>query len=392
MIGGGYTGCSAALHLAESGIATRVLDAVTIGHGASGRNVGLVNAGLWLPPDDVEAALGTTTGRRLNDELGAGPERVFAIIDRYRIDCEPVRRGTLHCAHGPAGLAQLASRHAQARARGVPVELLDANAAARATGASGLHGALLDPRAGTIQPLAYVRGLARSAAGLGAQFNEHSKVTSLERRGTAWRAHCGESSVDARVVLVAANAYQQGSLGSDFARFTPMHYFQMATAPLAPATRAGILPDRQGAWDTAQVMSSFRMDKDGRLIIGGVGRLAGYGAPAHVDWAARKLGRLFPSLGPLPLEHGWYGRIALTRDRTPRVLRMGPNAYSIFGYNGRGIAPGTVLGVAFAEFVATGNESAFPLPPVDAAFDRFGGVKSVFYELGATAFHLVDAR
>lgn len=393
VIGGGYTGCSAALHLAQAGIATRLLEGSTIGHGGSGRNVGLVNAGLWLPPDDVEAALGIEAGRRLNAAFAAGPSQVFDLIERHAIACDATRTGTLHCAHARGGFAELDRRYRQLDARGAPVTLLDAEAAARATGAATLHGALLDRRAGTIQPLAYVRGLARAARAQGACVHERSPVTAIVRDGASWQVTCGQGAVRARMLLVAVNAYAS-PLGLPWQpRYTRMHYFQVATRPLSSAARAAILPERQGAWDTATVMTSFRLDRDGRLVLGAIGGLSGWGAAAHRAWAVRKAQALFPELGRAAFEHAWFGRIAVTADRVPRIQRLGPMGYSIYGYNGRGIAPGTVLGRAFAEYAATQDEGAFPLAPLDdPRAPTASGALELAYDAGAVAYHLIDAR
>ena len=392
IIGGGFTGCSAALHLAEAGFDVRVLEAAAVGHGGSGRNVGLVNAGLWLPPDDVEARLGASAGRRLNAAFAAGPAFVFSLIDRLAIACDTTRAGTLHCAHSRAGFAGLQERLCQQRERDAPVELLDAATTARLTGARTLHGALLDHRAGTIQPQSYVRGLARAAMDAGARIHERSAVARITRQESRWRLVCERGSVTARSLLIAVNAYGMSGPANLRPDHMPMHYFQVATPPLPAAALTTILPDRHGAWDTATVMSSFRLDRDGRLVLGGIGSFDGFGAAAHRSWAARKLRALFPQLATLPFEHAWFGRIAMTSDRLPRIQRIGPDAFSIFGYNGRGIAPGTVMGKAFADYVASGDEAAFPLAPVNRYRSIFAGTAGLIYEMGATAFHLVDER
>src|SRR6056297_2944921 len=127
IIGGGYTGLSAALSAAEQGAEVVLLEAAQVGHGGSGRNVGLVNAGLWLPPDAVGARLGEGPGEALNTTLAAAPDRVFDLIARHAIACEPQRAGTLHLAHAPSGLRDLRRRAEQAQARGAPVSLLDAD-------------------------------------------------------------------------------------------------------------------------------------------------------------------------------------------------------------------------------------------------------------------------
>lgn len=168
VIGGGYTGLSTALHLAAEGTRVVVLEGKEVGFGGSGRNVGLVNAGLWVLPDEVPRVLGPLYGDRLLAALGEGPRIVFDLVARHGMACEATPAGTLHCAVGKAGYGQLEQRAEQWQRRGAPVQLLDARATAARTGSTAYTGALLDRRAGTIQPLAYVRGLAHAAIGAGA--------------------------------------------------------------------------------------------------------------------------------------------------------------------------------------------------------------------------------
>ena len=318
---------------------------------------------------------------------------MFELIERHAIACDATRTGTLHCAHARGAVAALERRYRQHRARGAPVTLLDAADAARMTGATALHGALLDSRAGTIQPLAYARGLARAAVAHGARIHEGTPVSSLARKGTEWHLRCGQHTVRARSLLVAIDAYATPPHAPWRPRHTPIHYFQMATTPLADDLRRSILPGLQGAWDTATVMTSFRLDRDGRLVLGAIGGLAPWSVAIHRAWARRKARALFPQLRPVEFEHEWFGRIATTADRVPRVLRLGKDAYSIFGYNGRGIAPGTTMGRAFAETVVSSDERAFPLAPVDVAGAPFApGLVGLAYDAGAAAAHLVQNR
>lgn len=397
VIGGGFTGCAAALAAARSGASVCLLDADTIGHGGSGRNVGLVNAGLWLPPETVIAQMGQAAGTRLLAELAQAPARVFDLIARHAIDCEPTRNGTLHLAHSARGLHDLQNRHRQGTALGAPLALLDAAETARRTGSSAFHGALFDPRAGTIQPLAYVRGLARAAAQAGAQIHEHSPADALARSGGSYSVTSNGHRVTARRLLVATNAYHLG-IGPLFApRFVPVHYCQYATAPLTPAQLQTILPNREGCWDTALVMSSVRLDQAGRLIIGGIGNGAGAGGPLHAAWAARKIAALFPDLGPQfthgqPFTHGWSGRIAMTGDHIPKIIALGPDAYACFGYSGRGIGPGTVFGTSIARALLAGSPDALPLAPVSGHSETAAPLRAAWYETGACLAHTTGAR
>ncbi|MCA0995056.1 NAD(P)/FAD-dependent oxidoreductase [Alloyangia pacifica] len=387
IVGGGFTGCAAALEAARRGASVVLLEAHVIGHGGSGRNVGLVNAGLWLPPDDIIAQMGEAAGGRLIEELGQGPERVFALIEREGIACEATRAGTLHLAHAPSGVADLESRFRQGNRIGAPVQLLDAEETRRRSGSGEFHGALLDPRAGTVQPLSYCRGLARAAAAAGARIFEHAQVSEISRDGSGWQLRCNGHRLRGARLLIAINAYHEGLPAAYRPSFVTVSYSQFATAPLPDGLREKVLPGGEGCWDTALVMSSFRIDRAGRLILGGMGDAEGPARALHGDWARRKLRRVYPELGDIGFEHAWRGQIAMTRDHVPKIVRLGSSALSIFGYSGRGIAPGTVFGAAAAEALLEGTEAALPIAPIEAYSERFTRVMGGYYEAGAALTH-----
>lgn len=389
VVGGGFTGTSAALHAARAGASVCLLEAEIIGYGGSGRNVGLVNAGLWLPPDTVIAQMGEKAGRQLIDILADAPRRVFEIIDSEDIDCEATRNGTLHLAHSTSGVKDLDERHRQGIRFGTPLSILDAAETAKRTGTQAYHGALFDPRAGTIQPFAYCRGLARAAQAYGAGVHSHSAVSSIERKGNTWMIQSNGHIVKARALLLATNAYQVG-VGLPFApQYTPVTYCQFATEPMPDVARNAILNGGEGCWDTALVMSSFRIDEAGRMIVGGVGNTDGPGGAIHRKWARRRLRSLFPSIGELKFEFMWRGRIAMTQDHIPKIVGFGPNAYACFGYSGRGIGPGTVFGAQAAAALLEGSADPLPIEPIVRYAERFSKAKAIYYELGATATHLL---
>ena len=261
VIGAGYTGLSAALHLAARGIQVVVLEAAEIGFGGAGRNVGLVNAGMWVMPEDLIATLGPVYGNRLLDFLGAGPQAVWEIVAQYGIACEANPVGTIPAGVGPKGVEELAARAQQWQARGAPVELLGGAEAATMLGTTAYQGALLDRRAGTIQPLAYARGLARAAERLGAVIHCQSPVTTITRAGAGWQIRTPAGELRCGQVVLATDAY--GRLLPDHgiaAQQVLLPYFNMATKPLPPGIAASIVPGRQGVWDTKEVLSSFRFD------------------------------------------------------------------------------------------------------------------------------------
>ncbi|MFG6661345.1 NAD(P)/FAD-dependent oxidoreductase [Sulfitobacter sp. 915] len=387
VIGAGFTGCSAALEAARSSSSVVVLEAETVSHGGSGRNVGLTNAGLWLPPNDVLTIMGESAGTRLIEALGKGPDTVFSLVKEFGIACEAVQNGTLHLAHAPSGLQELRERYRQGNRFGAPLQLLDRDETIRRTGSNQFHGALLDSRAGTVQPRAYCSGLARAAVGLGAQIYQQSPVTRVERKNGSWYVHANGHTVTAPRLLLATNAYHQLAEGAYAPEYVVVSYSQFATAPLTQAQRSRVLPDREGCWDTALVMSSIRTDERGRLIVGGMGNVDGPAASIHANWARRKLRRLYPDLGELPFEHQWQGKIAMTKDHIPKVVEFGPSAYAVFGYSGRGISPGTVIGAAAAKALLGAGPEVLPLPVIKKYSERFKKVMGAYYEFGASLTH-----
>ncbi|SLN36496.1 Gamma-glutamylputrescine oxidoreductase [Roseovarius albus] len=365
-----------------------LLEAETIGHGGSGRNVGLVNAGLWLPPDEVCSKMGQAAGERLNETLAAGPDEVFDLIARYDIQCDAVRNGTLHLAHSEKGIARLKARLTQFERQGAPVTFFDKEETCRRTGSGIFHSALHDRRAGTIQPLSYAKGLARAAQAAGAMIHERSPVLDLYYLGGQWQARTEVGTISAKSLLLATNAYRANIETIDHPKTAIVQYFQIVTEPLSSRQLEHILPNREGAWDTALIMTSFRLDASGRLMVGGMGD----GRALHQSWAKRKLAQIFPSLKGATVFHAWSGRISMTADHLPRIMRLAPNSYSIFGYSGRGICPGTVFGSAAALALLTDDPTILPVPVCENYSERVPCLKSVFYETSSSTVHLISAR
>src|SRR5580704_4420838 len=234
IVGCGYTGLSTALRLAEAGAKVVALEAVAIGFGGAGRNVGLVNAGMWLAPDDVATRLGADYGERLLKLLGDGPSEVEALIHKHGIACEFVHNGTLHCATGQSGLAKIEERCAQWSSRGAAVKVLSREETAQRIGVDIYAGSLLDLRAGTIQPLAYARGLADAAIAAGAAIHTQSPLRSAERSGKFWTLMTDRGTVAADWVAVATDAYAEGAPWPQGKREQiRVPYFNFATRPLA---------------------------------------------------------------------------------------------------------------------------------------------------------------
>lgn len=382
IVGGGFTGLSAALHLAKLGMSVALVEAEEIGFGGSGRNVGLANAGLWLEPDELDRQLGAEAGRTLYDALAVAPSYVYGLIEEYGIECEATRHGTLHCGVGKSGLTQLQRRCEQMQRRGAPVELLSAAEAQERIGSEKFNAALFDPRAGTIQPLAYARGLARAALKEGAQLFDHSPVENIVPEGDLWSVKTAQGHLKAERVILATNAYGEYGVKDQARKFVPIFYSQLATKPLSDQQLSKVLPNKEGCWDTCTVMSSFRMDQQGRLVFGGMGGESHY----HASWASQRVKELWPILNKVEWEFSWTGKIAYSEDHLPHCQQLQRGLFSIAGYSGRGIGPGTVVGKELAEWFA-GQRDSLSVPMTTLRDIPLREVKRMFYEVGAHGYH-----
>jgi glycine/D-amino acid oxidase-like deaminating enzyme len=306
VVGAGFMGLSAALHLAEQGCSVAVLEAAEVGWGASGRNNGLVAPGLKRDPEEVLRMLGEDSGFRLLKLSGDAPGHVFGLIERLGI-----------------------------------------------LGTDYYSGAWLDRRGGSINPLAYARGLATAVAAAGAEIFERTAVTAIDRGGDGWRVSTAGGSVTSSMILCCTNAYNHG-LPALRGTVIPLRTAQIASVPLADEQAARIVPGGESVSDTQRLLTSFRRTADNRLIMGGASATAGNEHAGLFRQLRIAAARRFRWLDDVRWEFGWSGYLALTRDHLPQIIRLGEGYYSGIGCNGRGIGMATVVGRELAE-IATGK-------------------------------------
>ncbi|PBB95659.1 FAD-binding oxidoreductase [Mesorhizobium sp. WSM3862] len=393
IVGAGYTGLCTALYLAERGLGAVVIEAAEIGFGAAGRSTGLVNAGLWVMPSALKETLGPLYGDRWLNLLRDSPRTVFEIIDKHNLPCELKRAGTIHCGADKKGVAEIAERARQWQALDAPVQILDANETRAKTGSSAFPAGLLDLRAGTIQPLAYVRGLAGAAIAAGATVFTASPVEHIAREGRLWRLGTQGGTVRAKWAVLSTDTYTSRIFPDLRGEQVVLPVFHVGTVPLSHSIRATILPEGHGAWDTRTVPTAFRTDDAGRLIVGSVGALRGAGTVIHRNWGRRRIRALFPQVGEVELEHEWYGRIGMTNDHLPRLHVPAENMIALTRFNGRGIAPGTVFGRELARHISGElrlDGMFLPVSPAQSA--PFRAIREGYYELGAQIAHLPPVR
>jgi glycine/D-amino acid oxidase-like deaminating enzyme len=348
IVGGGFTGLSTALHLAEHGVRAVVLEAEEPGFGASGRNGGQVNPGLKFDPDTVERDFGADLGGRMNALAGAAPAFVFDLIQRHGIACAARRNGTLRAAVRARHAAAVRTTAEQWQRRGAPVELLTGGALEYATGTNHYLAAMLDRRGGDLHPLSYARGLARAAADAGAAVHGGTRAMGLTRDGTRWRVRTNAGTASAAHVVLATNGYTDDLWPGLRRSIVPVFGAMAATAELPDALARSILPRREVLYESGAITVYYRIG-GGRLLLGGRGPQRDVSATAPLRHLLDYAEKLWPGLRGIDWTHAWSGRLAMTRDQYPHVHEPAHGLIACLGYNGRGVAMATAMGAQIAK-------------------------------------------
>ncbi len=322
IVGGGFAGLSTALHLAEQGTDTIVLEAQEPGWGASGNNGGQLNPGLKLDPDTIEATFGTDLGRRMIAFAYNTPVFALDLIRRHQIACEARQNGTLRAAYHGGNAAAVEKTAEQCIRRGMPVTVLDRNALREATGTDRYVRAMLDRRGGDLQPLSYARGLARAAIAAGAAIHGQTPATSLQREGGRWRIETPRAVVRAEKILIATNGFTD-DLWPDLRRtIVPVFSSIAATEPLPDDVARQIMPTRSALNESGRITVYYRIDASNRLLIGGRGPMRWIRDPSAVNYLMRYAVRLWPALRGISWTHGWNSRLAMTADHYPHRIDL----------------------------------------------------------------------
>lgn len=368
VVGAGFTGLTAALHLVGRGARVAVLESGRLGAGASGLNGGFVVPNFAkADPAKIIQRLGEERGRALLDLVGRGGDRVYETVRRHDIACDAAQVGWLQPAHTEAAAETARARAEFWRSLGRPVEYVSAEKMARLTSIATYRGALLDRSGGTIQPLGYLRGLARAATQGGASIYENTAVLSARRQDGRWQLDCGGPSVSAEAVLLCTNASPTG-LGGRLARtIVPLAVYQMATEPLAAEVMKRIAPERIPVSDMRGNLFTYRLDRDNRLISGGMAVLP---IAAHRRLGQAIAARLAKELNltRVPrVDFVWRGVAAMTTDFLPHLYQFGPRFVGAIGCNGRGIAMTAMLGEVLADAAMGAPLETLPVPIAGSA-------------------------
>jgi glycine/D-amino acid oxidase-like deaminating enzyme len=374
IIGAGYLGLSAALHLAQGGANVVVLDAHEPGWGASGRNGGQIIPGLKYDPDELEAIYGREAGERIVRFAGATADFVFDLVGRHGLDAGARRSAWVQGVHSARAAVKARRRAEQWRRRGADVDFIDAAKTAAIVGAPLYVGAFIDRRAGALQPLSYARELARVALVSGARIHGSTRAVAISRDGRGFKVLSDRgAAVVADMVLVCTNAYSDALVPGLARSIVAANSLQVATEPLPQGLRSQLLPNGEVLSDTRKVIRYWRLDDAGRFIMGGRGPYREPAGPGDWMHLRRDAEAFFPMLKHVRFTHRWGGRVAIHRDFLPHLHNPAPGLLVAIGCQGRGVAWQTAMGAELARMALnSGHEPILPLRPIEPMpFHRF---------------------
>jgi gamma-glutamylputrescine oxidase len=371
VIGGGLTGVSTALHLAERGYSVVLLEARRIGFGASGRNGGQLVSGYSCEMNRIRAEVGLEASRAFWDMGVEALADIDKRIARHGIECDR-RQGYFFAARNPGQMAGLLEMQAEWRSLyGYDrMTAVPRDAVGDWIGTGFYHGGLADPGGGQIHPLNYLQGLTRAATEAGARILENSEVIRLER-GNRPEAHTRAGSVRARFLVLAGNAYLGGLVPELQGYIAPVSSFVCATEPLGTAPADQVIPADVAVADASVALDYYRLSADKRLLFGAGAVYSGRTPHALSRFLRKRIGRVFPALADTPLEYVWSGHVGITVSRIPDFGRLEPSIYYAHGFSGHGVALTGLAGKLMAEAV-DGDAGRFDMF-ADIRHQRFPG-------------------
>ncbi len=390
VVGGGYTGLSAALHLAEAGFDVVLLEAHRVGFGASGRNGGQLGSAQRMDQEDLERLVGDDDAAKLWDLAEDAKDLVKSLISKHRIQCD-LKPGIANLGLSKSDRAGLHSHaeHLSKRYGYDEIQLLDREAGHTLCPSPTYQGGYLDMGAAHLHPLNYALGLAQAARKAGVRIHEGTEVLNISD-GNGVSLRTAEGTVKADHVILACNGYL-GDLNRKVAeRVMPINNFIAATEPLGD-NAARVLTQDVAVADTKFVVNYFRLSADGRLLFGG-GESYGYRFPTDIAAKVRKpMVEIFPHLKDVRIDYAWGGTLAITMRRMPYLARLAPNILSASGYSGHGVGTATHAGQLMALAIQGQAEGFDTMARVPAQpFPGGPALRSPLLVLAMTWFALRD--
>lgn len=356
VIGAGFAGLSTALHLAESGCSVAIIEAGEVGSGNTGKSGGLVAPDLVRhSPDEIEQALGPEWGKRLVNLVGSSGRQCFEVIEAHNISCDASQTGFWRPAHNVATAEKLQIRAQEWQARGFSVDYIDWDETSRRLGSPRYRGALRYADGGSLNPLAFARGLADAVINAGATIYTHSPVKNLLRHPGGWRVVTDNGQVMAKKVVLAANAGNAALHPAMKNTVIPFDIYEFATVPVIPDNRRLILPEGGSFTDTNPYIFTARYDRAGRLVSALPEFFFERSEKSLLADASRRLKQHFPALDNVSVDYLWKGTAQLNLSLMPKVYNLQDDAFAIQACNGRGVANNIVLGKEMAAALIHGN-------------------------------------
>ena len=349
VVGAGFTGLSAAYHLAERGYDVIVLEAQRVGFGASGRNGGQVSMGQRVDQQDLERMVGGAHARQLWDIGAQAVDLVRSLTERPEVRTA-FHDGVIHAVHRARYQPHNAAYvdHMRRHYGYDKIRLLDRDECRHLVNSPAYYGGTLDMGGGHVNPFELVLGLARLAGARGARIFEQSKVTRIKQADPAL-VSTDHARIRARYVVLGCNGYL-GTLHKHVARrVMPINNFIVSTDPMGADAQERIIRNNHAVADSRFVINYFRFSDDHRLLFGGT-ESYGYRFPADIAAAVRKpMTKVFPQLKNICIDHAWGGTLGITMNRMPHYERIGGNILTLSGFSGAGVALGTLSGRIAAE-------------------------------------------
>ncbi len=357
VIGGGFTGLTAALHLARAGARVILLEAETVGFAASGRNGGQIHTGHRMSQASLERWLGYTHAHDLWDLCEESKALVRSQIAEFAPDSH-LKDGLIIAAHDRKALRELGeeAEYLYKHYNYTAAHMIAADETQRLTGAQ-YFGGKLDMGGGHLHPLRYARGLARAVEAAGGVIYEHSLVRAVGPSAGKNLSYCENGAVAASYIVLATDAFSAELVPELAPYIAHVESFVSATAPLPPELNAQILPTDAAVADTRHVLDYYRKSDDGRLLF--AGREGYWSVPTDIAPIVRsRMLQVFPMLESVPTEYAWSGTVGITVTRLPHMGRLWPGAFFAHGYSGQGVALSAIGGKLMAEAVL-GNSERF---------------------------------
>jgi gamma-glutamylputrescine oxidase len=390
IIGGGFTGVSAALELAKAGYKVVVLEAGKIGSGASGRNGGQICTGFSAAQSKLAGQLGKADAHKCFEISEDAKRLIETRIADHKINCD-LRWGYMHCAAKPGQEDSFKAWKDEYDALGYTgSEIFTKQQLEERLGSKLYHGALREPRAGHFHPLNYLLGIADAARQAGAVIYENSRVLEVDTGAAPW-ARTASGTVRSKFMIIGGNAYLGKTVPALYGRIMPVTSFIITTEVLGENMAKSLISNNEAVADNRFILDYFRRSADNRLLFGGRANYSTLEPTQLGAYMKPRLTKVFPQLKDVKIDHAWGGFIAITSNRIPDCGRLSPTTYYAHGYSGQGVALAQMYGKLMSQAIRGTAEKFDLLARVKHLPFPGGALRTPLLVAAMLAYRLRDA-